>query len=619
MKGIRGFVLSLILLLSLPVERAAAQTQNTKALNWLRTGLTEKELAKKIAAYHKAIEFDSLLVEAMYNLGLAYKKQQNYVLAEEWFAKAYAAKPEKLTNELKQQILTELGKTYKKTGKMRDSETAFKNAKVVAVDRASRADISFELGRCLYEQGRHEEALAELREGQKLSPNKKDNFQNFIELVEKAMESQRLYVAAEQALTQGNTKQAQTLVEELRQKNLSEKEVQTLAAKIDSSVKVETNRNALATLYEQAQKETAAGQWDAAITTYEALLQQAGTYKDTPAKLEMARQRLAEQQKQAQVEEDYTAGQSALREKNWTMAILAFEKVLKSDENFRDARKRLSEAERELEDESTETVVARYYVDGVAALNRNDLGNALAALEKVRRLNASYRNVNNLLEEIDQRLQQQAKPLATVATEKIENLYQEALAARAQEDWLQAMVALEKLQLLQPNYRDVVTLLAEARAQVSVAGRNAAAAGDSGSVWPAIGGVLVALVMLPVLGFIVFSSSTRARLHLLRGNLLAAAQLYEKILARHPDRVKLYPLLANIYLLMHRQDERAMKIYQAVLNLNIATQKRDEINAIVAQNYLTEGRTDSDAIAVLENALKTERRKQNYSHEIGKA
>lgn len=619
MKGIRGLALSFLLLLSLPAERAAAQTPNPKALNWLRTGLTEKELAKKIAAYHKAIEFDSLLVEAMYNLGLAYKKQQNYVLAEQWLAKAYAAKPEKLADELKQQILTELGRAYKKTGKMRDSETAFRNAKAVAADRTTRANISFELGRCLYEQGRREEALVELREGQQLSPNDmRDNFKNYIELVEKDMESQRLYAAAEQALTQGNTQQAQALAAELQQKNPGAKNAGTLTARIDSSLEAEASRRALAALYEQAQKETAAGHWEEVITIYEALLRQASTYKDAPAKLEMARQQLAEQQKQAQLEEDYTAGMSALREKNWTMAILAFEKVLKTDESFRDAQKRLNEAERELEDESTETVVARYYVDGVAALNRNDLGNALAALEKVRRLNASYRNVNNLLEEIDQRLQQQAKPAAAAASEKIDSLYQEALAARAQEDWLQALVALEKLQLLQPNYRDVVTLLAESRAQVSAAGRTAAE-NSGGSAWPVIGGALVALVMLPALGVMAFSATTRARLHLLRGNLLAAAQLYEKILLRHPDRVKLYPLLANIYLLMQRQDERAMKIYQTVLNLNIATQKRDEINAIVAQNYLTEGRTDSDAITVLENALKNERRKQNYSREIGKA
>jgi tetratricopeptide (TPR) repeat protein len=180
MKSIRFIFLLAILLSTLPFNFAMAQTQNAQALNWLRAGLVEKDLAKKITAYGKAIESDSLFVEAMYNLGLAYKKQQNYSLAEKWFFKAYTTKPEKQANELKQQILVELGKTYKKLGRLRESEETLRSAKVVAIDRSARANISFELGRCLYEQGRYEDALAELREGQKSNSEKEQNFQNFI-------------------------------------------------------------------------------------------------------------------------------------------------------------------------------------------------------------------------------------------------------------------------------------------------------------------------------------------------------------------------------------------------------------------------------------------------------
>ncbi len=615
MKGIRNLASFIILFLLIAFAAAKAQTQKAPALNWLRLGLAEKDLAKKIAAYQKAIALDSLFVEAMYNLGLAYKKQQDYALAEKWFVKASATRPEKISNELQQQISVELARIYKKRGKLRESEETLKSAKAAVADRAGRAEILFELGRCLYEQGRHEEALVELRDGRRLNDNA-ENFQNFILLVEKAQESQRLVIAAEEALLKGNAQQARTFVEELQRKNPEHKKAAALAAQVDSLIKNETARNILATLYEQAQREAAAGNLAGAITTYETLLQQDGAYREAPAQLEAARQQLAAQQTQARLEEDYTAGMAALREQNWTAAILAFERVLKSDENFREARQRLEDAERALENESTETIVARYYVDGVAALNRNDVGSALAALERVRRLNSQYRNVNELLAEIDRRLQQKTKPApaATFAPEQIENLYQEALAAVAQENWMPAVVALEKLQLLQPNYRDAVTLLAESRAQLMVAGKNMASSGLTGSSTSsllAIGGVIAALAAFPLIGFAVFSPAARARLHLLRGNLLAAAQLYEKILSRHPERVRLYSILANIYLLLRRQDEQALKVYKAILNLNLATQKREEINAIVSQKYLTEGRTDSDAIEVLENALKIERRKQN--------
>jgi len=614
MKSIRFIVVRAILFLLATFNFAIAQTQNARALNWFKDGLAEKEPSKKIAAYKKALELDSLFVEAMYNLGLAYKKQQNYQLAEKWFSKAYSTKPEKLPTDLKQQILVGLGKTYKKLGKLQESEEALKGAKAAAVDRSTRATISFELGRCLFDQGRYEDALAELREGQKLNSDKDGSFQSFMQLVENTLASQRLSAAIEAALTSGNTKQAQALLEEIRKKESDEKKIAALAAKVDSSIKVETNRNILAALYEQAQKETAAGNWEAAITTYETLLQQDGAYKDASAKLEVVRQQLTEKQIQAQLEEDYAAGMSARREQNWTAAILAFEKVLKVDEKFSEARQRLEEAERHLEEENTEAIVARYYADGVSALNRNDLSSALAALEKARRLNSRYRNVADLLKEIDQRLQQKSKPaaLATVASEQIESLYQEAIAAAEQNDWMHAVIALEKVQLLQPNYRDAVTRLAEARTQLIIIGKNIAGESGSGSSLLAVGGAIAALVIFPLIGVAALAPATRARFYLLRGNLLAAAQLYEKILSRRPDRVKLYHLLANIYLLMRRHDEQAMKIYKTVLNLNLATQRRDEINAIVAQNYLTEGRTDSDAIAVLENALKTERLKHNH-------
>ncbi len=616
MKGIRYLVIFTLWLWLAPFTRTQAQTSNAPALNWLRAGLTEKDLAKKIAAYEKALALDSSLVEAKFNLGLAYKKQQDYAAAEKWFVRAYAIKPEKLSAELKQQILFELGKIYKRQGKLRESEETLKNARTVPGDRATRSGIFFELGRNLYEQGRYEEALVELRDGRRLNDNV-ENFQNFIALVEKAQTSKRLQLAAEEAMRQGNLEQAQSLVEELQRQDPEQNKPVKLAAQVDSLKKFETNQKIWTALYEQAQRETAAGNLAAAITTYEALLQQNNAYKDAPAQLENLKQQLAAQQTQAKLEEDYAAGTAALREKNWTAAILAFEKVLQTDENFRETRERLAEAERALKNESAENIVARYYVDGVDALNRNDLGSALAAFERVRRLNSRYRNTSELLAQIEQRLQQQTQTVAAPAPangEVIENLYQEALAARSQENWMQAVVALEKLQLLQPNYRDAITLLAESRAQLLLAGKKPVEREPAGYSLLSIGGALAVIVLLPLLGYAVFSPTARARFHLLRGNLLAAAQIYEKILLRHPERVRLYPLLANLYLLMRRQDEPAMKIYKAILNLNIATQKREEINALVAQNYLTEGRTDSDAIAVLESALKAERLKHNQGN-----
>jgi outer membrane protein assembly factor BamD (BamD/ComL family) len=115
------------------------------------------------------------------------------------------------------------------------------------------------------------------------------------------------------------------------------------------------------------------------------------------------------------------------------------------DANFRDTRERLAQAQKGLESESIETICARYYADGLAAMERSDLGGALAAFEKVRKLDAQYRDVANLLVQIEGILQQRNKAASTVAANmQVDFLYQEAVAAMENENWMQAAVALEK-------------------------------------------------------------------------------------------------------------------------------------------------------------------------------
>jgi tetratricopeptide (TPR) repeat protein len=600
----------LVAFVAMVIYPVAVQSQNSQALAWLRTGLTEKDPQKKIAAYQKAIELDSQLVEAKYNLGLTYKKQQDYRLAEQWFFRAYQTKPEKANAELRLQIALELARTYKRAGKLQACDEVLLGAKELTADLSMQAVILFERGRCQFDQGRYEEALATLREGEKLDRAKAQNFKSFMQLVEEAQEFRRLTEAAQKAVARGDLAQAQILVEQLRQKNPAAN-LKALAAAVDSLSEAETTRRVHAAMYEQAQKEAAAGKLETAIVTYESLLQKTGDYQDAETRLAAARQQLEQKQIEAKLEEDYTAGQAAMRVRNWPLAILSFEKVLAANPDFRESKKYLDEAKRELETESTETIVARYYAEGLAAVSRNDLGAALAAFEKVQRLNAGYRDVAGLLAEVDHKLRNQAKTAleaAQFSLAQTEALYQEAVRSMQRQQWMEAVVALEKLQMTQPGYRDAASRLAEARANLA----SAVANGDrSGGAWLYVGGAVCALVLFPVAGFIAFSPAARARLHLLRGNYPEAAQLYEKILQRRPSRVKLYPVLANIYLLMGRQDEQALRIYKMILQLNIATHKRDEINTIVAQNYLTEGRTDSDAISVLENALKAERLKLN--------
>lgn len=364
----------------------------------------------------------------------------------------------------------------------------------------------------------------------------------------------------------------------------------------------------LATMYEQAQKYAAEGSLEMAITVYDELLKESPNYKDANARLQVAREQLEERQLADRLESEYAIGLALLKAHDWTRAVITFENILEMDRSFRDTRRRLADAKRGLEKESSEIITARYFADGIASMNQNDLGRALAAFEKVKSINPTYRNVESLISEIESKLREGGHdmPLAS-----LDSLYHLGVASQEKRDWLQAVVAYEKVQLLQPSYRDVVERLSLTRAHLNQS--DAFHSASASELWSSplyVGATMIGLVVIPLLGIIVLSPNARARYHLLRGRYAAAAEIYERVLARHPERAKLYSALANLYLLLGRHDERALKVYKTTLQLNLSTRNRDELNSIVAQQFLSEGRTDSEAIEVLEGALREHQRKQ---------
>jgi len=252
--------------------------------------------------------------------------------------------------------------------------------------------------------------------------------------------------------------------------------------------------------------------------------------------------------------------------------------------------------------------------------------------EKVFEASPSSRDAHRKLVEVKSgprsgKIARPTRPRAEVVASYalLDSLYQSAQAAMEKEDWRRAAFNLEKIQLLQPNYREVVDLLAQTRVNLASAGKpeTAAEPQKDGNPNVFVGGAIaafgafIALIVLPFIGVILISPTARVQYHIFRGHYAEAAQIYEKLLVRRPNRKKLYPALANLYLRLGRRDEAALKIYEMALQLDLAGRNREEINSIVSNNYLTKGRTDASVIEVLENALKTERLKQNQRKSQG--
>lgn len=594
----------------LTAPSAGEQIKNKEAARYYNMALKEKDPYQKIAYYLKAIELEPKFIEALYNLGLTYKRLRDYNNAYTYFMKAYSTESDRTTEQLQIKLLFELAFVSQKLGKLTDAEDALRGAFALAREPVARAQILYLLGRILYEQGRYEDALTELRKYLGSPPEFQMQFTQLINQAEEMLKLEQLYRQAEAAQKSGQYKLARNLYQQIFDQNQDFRNVTRRLTELDSILAVETEKQTIQVTLQRAEKYEKEGRLELALAIYEDLAQRKPS-DEIKARLQRVQEAYEKKRQREELEREYQAGLNALRFRNWAAAIYSFEKIIKTDPTFKDARKRLAQAQKGLENENIENLIKQYYANGIAAMQNRDWARAEEALKKVANLNPNYLDVQSLLQQIENEKSLAAAVPATsnasIASE-LDSLYQEALALMDQQSWNEALVVLEKIRLRDPDYRDVIDLVATVRAQLTTAGLASAAAaspksGSSSLLWI---GVALSAIIFPVAGAFLFIPGVRARYYLMRGNYLAAAQIYERMLEKNPGKIKLYRPLADLYLLMGRKDEQAMKVFKMIVRLNLATPKQEEIQALLAQNYLQEGKTDDDAILVLEAALKAE-------------
>lgn len=318
------------------------------------------------------------------------------------------------------------------------------------------------------------------------------------------------------------------------------------------------------------------------------------------------------------LELEYAAGMAAMQLGHWTHAVLVFERILENEANFRDARAQLNLAENALERESADSVLADYYAEALYAMDHIDLGMARRALQKIHALNPDYRDVAEYLREIETTLQwnSSAAPAQIVLKMTVslrDSLNRDVIEALRQENWARATTSFEKLKIMQPGYRNVGDLLQEQWENMhgSAQQHTAVLSSRYDEVWPYLGGACAAFTVLAIFSVAGSAPTVRARYFLWRGNFDRAAKIYERILERDPTRLRCFLPLAQIYLGLGKEDERAVRLYKIVLQLNLVTHQREAMNAIIAQSYVGQKQTDGDGIEFLEQALETELRKRS--------
>jgi tetratricopeptide (TPR) repeat protein len=605
-----------VLLLQILLQRPAFG--QTTSSDWIRKGLDSRNIAQRIAAFERAAELDPNDIEALYYLGRAYKENAEYDKANVALNKAYFKNPYALTNILKTKILYELGTVYSVLDKKTEALDAFRSAKDLAAnDGTARSRICYELGLAYIREGEYEKALRELREGKSLAPLSAALFDESMALAESKKSLNEQYDRASDLITAEKYEQAIALLNGIVSVDGDFKDARTLLQKTER-LNSDTEKNKrLYYVYAQAKRQEEAGQVRGALRDYLQIAAEDPGFQDVDERIKKLSRGThpntenltpATSKREPDLENTYQQGVAAFQAQQWRQAAAAFAEVRRFNRNYKDVAELWNTTRTELAQQDSRFKLQRLYSTGIAQIQKKQWAQARTTLEQIASQDPEYRDTMQLLSMIDESL----APPPPVAN--IDSLYDAGIFALQNGNWSDAVRSLQEVTEIDERYKDVANHLADARfnlqrSQRDVANTEPAQEPDATEQGQARKGIFlltsatVSMIVLPLVGMVIFSPMTRARLYLIKGNYEKAAAVYLRLLQKRPDRIALYARLAKLYLLEGRRDDVAMQVYESVLKLDIFTEQRPQINSIVAQHYLAQGRTDEKAIEVMEREL----------------
>lgn len=607
------------LLVVLIASSLQAQSTSREAVKWFNNGLKERNDSKAIEAYKKAIELDGNFIEALINLGMRYKIVGELNEAEVYLQRALTTQPDKITDDLKFKVQFEIANIYLRKNDLAAYEAKVEEARQATQNQALLATLSFEHGRYLYQKQRYREAIAELQRGLRANPANKQYFENLIDLAQKAQRVEGLYARATTEETNNKLQTALSLYQEIMAISPEFRDVSKRVAALENKLDAQRQAQNLTQMYAQALEYDNRGELGAAIALYENLFKSNPDYEDVRVRLRVAKNRLNANHRDQELAGRYSEAMQAMRSDNLTRAIVLFEEIVKQAPDYRDTGGQLDMAKKRIENKTAEAVVQRYYQDGVSDLLRGENLPALNAFKKVAAIDPDYKDVAEKISEAESRLFDAVEAAQKTQSQnarfaaRADSLLQTAESLIAERDWQEALITLEQANTLNPKNEKVIQYLAETRTRLDVeqANRVAASRNGLGHILVVAGGAIAVLVVLPLAGAFFLVPTMRMRYFLMIGNLARAASIIERQLEQNPGRLKLYPILANIYLLEKRDDERAIKVYRTVAQLNLATQNKQAIDAMLANYYMVEsGEADQEAIKILEERLQDELRQR---------
>ena len=591
---VAGFLLLMVFSF---VNFQTGYSQDNEAVYWFKKGVDEKNHDKKIEYYLKAIESKPNFTEAHYNLALAYLVQKKYDNAEDALKKSLYANPTALNSGLKSNILNRLGSMYRKMGRYKDAEESLQAALNISTDKQFRALTLYELGQAKIAQSQFDEAIRLFKQGMDISPSDRASFTTGIQSAEDQKNIYNLYQQGMQLVQANKLVEATELFNKVLELEPNHQQAKSELQKITvaQQQKQSTDSDKLLALYNQALAELDKGEWAAAIKDFDNinLLQQ--NYKDVNKLLLQTKEK---QYQELITDQLYEKGLENVQKGNYVLALINFERVAEINPNYKDINSVLVTTRKKVE-QNKDRIEAQIALNESQPTNR-EVNNQINSNEPNTAPGTAQRTFEKPLSQRNSQLSM------NIDSQLVRNFYEEALDLIQKEEWLQAGVVLEKVKLIEPNYQNTEFLLDQVKQNLTASNlMNAkgkfAAGSKSQSSGLILFGFLAGAVMLPV-GLLVLSPTTRARYYILLKKYDKAREIYEGMLTKKPNNIKLYITLANIYINERRVDEVAIRIFERAIQYN--DNLKIQLEPIVSRYYLEKSKTSDNPIHLLDEKLR---------------
>lgn|GEM_PF-570360 len=381
--------------------------------------------------------------------------------------------------------------------------------------------------------------------------------------------------------------------------------------------------------YQAGAEQLDRGRWDQALESFLLALQE----KET----EEVRFKL----KEARINQYWQDGQAQLQQQNWGQAIAHLTRALEEAQSMEDPGEPWAAGDGEKIDCPLPTArcsllnlksVLRtiqgdlYYAQGSLAMGHQDWRGAGEFFKKALEADPDHERARGKLEQnmaiLARQTQEQIQTFLSLGEEKLREW-----------DWNTARDFFRKAQALDPSRVEISQKLDEAEAGLRYLAEDQqrerqllrAQQERQAQIFLEEEARQKKLIQYPFMGAGMLGGMAFVRLLLKRkssdskaleaafckavGQYSRAAEIYEEMLERNPNKFWIYPLLADLYLKMGRHDENALEVYDRALSLGLAHQEDIPSGPLrrgapLSYGYLRAPETGNWVLQIFEEALR---------------